>query len=148
MYKYSFVILFALIGLSSCKNNTLTSQNLTTVPVARNMEEGEQASQKTTTTVTQPSLGNNPEKLTVAPVSQKSRYYIIVRSYKEAQRAQAESYVKKLREQAKFPAEIIEAAGRLRISIESFDTEQEAYRQRDAYREATDFQGIWVLKKP
>lgn len=148
MYKYSFIVLLVLIGLSSCKNNTLTSQNLTSVPVVRNTEEGggEQASQNTNTSI------NKPEKLTVAPAplptAPRSRYYIIVRSYKESQRAQAESYVKKLREKANFPAEIIEAAGRLRISVDSYDTEQEAYKQRDALRQATDFQGIWVLKKP
>ncbi len=146
MYKYSFIVLLVFIGLSSCKNNTLTSQNLTSTPVIRNVEEGgggEQASQKITHI-------NKPEKLTIAPSSatQKSRYYIIVRSYKESQRAQAEAYVKKLKEQANFPAEIIEAAGRLRISIESFDSEQEAHKQRDFLRNATDFQGIWVLKKP
>jgi len=146
MYKYSFIVLLVFIGLSSCKNNTLTSQNLTSTPVIRNVEEGggEQASQTTNTSI------NKPEKLTIAPspTAQRSRYYIIVRSYKESQRAQAESYVKKLKEQANFPAEIIEAAGRLRISIDSFDSEQEAHKQRDVLRNATDFQGIWVLKKP
>lgn len=147
MHKTGLILAIAAICVAGCKSNKMEPENLTNIQVARNMEE-RPASNTTAQSVTRqesPSPENKTESNYVPRSRQKATYHIIVASYVRSERAKAEKLVKDLKTKH-YPAQLIDAKGRLRISIESFSEEQEAQQERDKYREITDRQDIWILK--
>lgn len=143
MYK-TFTILVCVCLLAGCQTKKLDPKQLTNVTVMRNTE-----GQNTSTPKSNIPEENARTNQHIAPKNRrlpdrKSQYYIIVASYPLADRSKAEKLTNGLKDKG-YPAEIIEAKGRLRVSIESFSTLEEAQIQRDKYREITDRQDIWIL---
>lgn len=143
MYK-TFTILVCVCLLAGCQTKKMDPKQLTNVTVMRNIE-----GQNTSTLKNNIPEENARANQNIAPKNQrladrKSQYYIIVASYPLADRPKAEKLTNGLKDKG-YPAEIIEAKGRLRVSIESFSTLEEAQIQRDKYREITDRQDIWIL---
>ncbi|MDL2231228.1 SPOR domain-containing protein [Porphyromonadaceae bacterium OttesenSCG-928-L07] len=150
MQKRYFLLLLSSLLLFGCKNDTLPPSQITNIPVTRNIDEVVQDKQEQKEKI-QPQEQQS-EVYHVTPkvkkrTTQKSRYYIIVASCTHGERAKAEKLVNDLKI-AGYDAEIIDAKGRLRVSIQSFESEQEAREQRDAYRIATDRADLWLLKMP
>ena len=77
--------------------------------------------------------------------SQKCKWYIIVASYRSDERRRAEKLVKGLKAEG-YPAEVIDAIGRLRVSIEYHFSEEKAYERRAEFLKIPGFEGTWVLK--
>lgn len=140
MQRYLILLALLFFGMSGCKEKELSSKFLTNIPVMRNIEESSNTPKQATTTHTE-------EKTipAVAPASSEGKYYIIVGSFGRSERSRAQKLVNGLKSKG-YPAEIIDAKGRLRVSIESFTNEKEAEIQRDKYREITDRQDIWIMK--
>ena len=143
MYK-TFTILVCVCLLAGCQTKKMDPKQLTNVTVMRNTE-----GQNTSTLKNNIPEENARANQNIAPKNQrladrKSQYYIIVASYPLADRPKAEKLTNGLKDKG-YPAEIIEAKGRLRVSIERFSTLEEAQIQRDKYREITDRQDIWIL---
>lgn len=138
-----FISLLCILFFAGCNSNKLDPKHLTNVTVIRDTE-----GQKKNVTPTKPEE-NTREKSSqedrYRPSVRKFPYYIIVASYPLSDRSKAEKLTKGLKDQG-YPAQILEAKGRLRVSIENLSTEEEARAQRDKYREITDRQDIWILK--
>lgn len=144
MLKKRFVGLFLIIGLMGCKNNTLPSQDLTTIPVARNTEEGNHSATQKTTPQEMPSASASATAHTFKKAEQ-MQWYIIVASYRPSERHRAEKLATGLKNEG-YPAQIIDAKGRLRVSIENYPSEQKAYERRQEFLKIQGFEGTWILK--
>lgn len=144
MYKI-FTVFASILLLVGCNSPKLNPKDLTNVSVVRNTEGQNASTSKSNTSEENTQTTRDLPKENYRPSSHKSQYYIIVASYPSSDRQKAEKLKNGLKDKG-YPAEIIDAKGRLRVSIESFSVEEEAYRQRDKYREITDRQDIWILK--
>ena len=146
MYRIGFIIFISAFLFSGCDHKEMASKYLTDVSVVR--ESGSNAGK---TSASDDERGNNEAPKTplsqpvYTPRTARNSYYIIVASYIPSERARAEKLVNGLKAKG-YPAQILDAKGRLRVSIESFPTEEEARVERDRYRELTDRQDIWILK--
>lgn len=137
---FFFLIISCL--LAGCKNNRLSSDNISDVIVVRATTE-QQAPKRQETAPAQPAA--SPAPYQVSPNTPATRYHIIVGSFSYSQKAKADYLVEQLRLR-EYPATIINSANRYRVSIENFATEAEATAARDEYRAITDRQDIWIHK--
>lgn len=142
-----FIVLFVVLAftLTGCKDKNLSQKDLTNIPVIRETGNNNQPKETIVNPVSVPS----DNATTYTPPRQNSQsdaYHIIVASFSYAERNRAEKLVKDLREKG-YPAKIIDSKKRYRISIESFNNMKQANNVRDEYREITDRQDIWILKK-
>lgn len=137
-----FALFFLIFGtiFTACKDKKLSSQHLSTINVVRETESmlsGKQIDKKEERTEPVPQLHEIKRDGTV--------YHIIVASFGYSEKSRADKLVENLREKG-FPASIINSSQRLRVSIESFNSETEAGAARDEYRKITERQDIWILK--
>lgn len=138
-----FILLFSILLFAGCDKNKVDPKYLTNVTVVRQVESTDNARKKKmdeSTSMNQPS-----GKEVSRSVKRKAYYYIIVASYPLSERNRAEKLNRGLQEKG-YPSQIIEAIGRLRVSIEKLESYEEACEQRDRYRDVTDRQDIWILK--
>lgn len=142
MYKI-FVLLFSVLLLAGCNKNKLDPKHLTNITVARHVENADNTRKKKTEETV--SRNQNFGKESSRSVTGKVYYYIIVASYPLSERNRAEKLNRGLQEKG-YSSQIIEAIGRLRVSIEKLESYDEACEQRDRYRDVTDRQDIWILK--
>lgn len=143
MKSINLVIPFFALGLifTSCKDNSLSPKHLTNVSVVRETVDNNNNESKTPV---QP-IQNENNYIRPTQTTPESEYHIIVGSFSYAEQAKAEKLVKALKEKG-YPALIIDAKKRYRISVENFTNPQEANSVRDDYRKITEREDIWILK--
>ncbi len=73
------------------------------------------------------------------------RFHIIVASFKEGEKTNAEKTVNRLKAENN-PASLVYSSQRFRVSIASFPSEAEAIAALEKYRIITKRQDIWILK--
>lgn len=148
MQKTGLIGLILMLCVSSCKDNALPPQQLTNIPVVRNTEEvAHTAQNKTNHTSENSPYTPNKATATIAQPVQRQQWYIIVASYRANERQRAEKLVKGLKDEG-YPAQIIDAKGRLRVSIENYSSEEKAYERRAEFLKIPGFEGTWILKIP
>lgn len=150
MQKIGFIGVILVLCVMSCKNNELPPQHLTNIPVVRNTEEAAHSTQNTTNNTNTPeanTYSNTTTPATLAKPVQKMQWYIIVASYRSNERQRADKLVKGLKAEG-YPAQIIDAKGRLRVSIETYTSEEKAYERRAEFLKIPGFEGTWILKMP
>lgn len=144
MKSIKLFISFFVLGsiLTSCRNDGLSSKNLTNVSVVRETEQPANAPKESTA---QPAAKENGNNFTHSVKTQGAEYHIIVGSFSYSERAKAEKLVRNLRAK-EYPAILIDSKNRYRVSIENFTNPQDANAARDEYRKDTDRGDIWILK--
>lgn len=138
--KFILPITIACLAVSGCKNKELPSEYLSRIHVVRESSG--------MTAPHSPALPPEGQTLSVStPPSQERHpvYHVIVGSFSQAEKVQAERLTEKLKAQG-YPASIIHSAQRYRVSIKSFPTASAANAAREEYRALTDREDIWVLK--
>lgn len=133
------LISFLFIGFLfiGCRERTLPDKYLSNIRVVRTMEKKATAPSVRKDTVTRKT---STEK---APQTQEFKYYIIVASFKENDKASAEKMAEHLKTE-NHPASLIYSSQRYRVSIASFPTEPEAAAALDKYRAITGRGDIWI----
>ena len=149
MQKIGLTGLIVALCMTGCKDNALPPQQLTNIPVVRNTEEVNKTTTQNNSENTSASNKTTSYTSSVTPTldkpSQKCKWYIIVASYRSDERRRAEKLVKGLKAEG-YPAEVIDAIGRLRVSIEYHFSEEKAYERRAEFLKIPGFEGTWVLK--
>ncbi|MCC8174744.1 MAG: SPOR domain-containing protein [Odoribacter sp.] len=141
--------LFAICFLFACTQKDLNPKYLTTIPVERKIDK-ENTFNNGSLSLEQSEI--IPQDTLIIPPKdtlkqEDKKYHIIVASFGRSQRRDAETLKNDLLRQG-YSATLIEAQGRLRISIESFKTEAQALNKLDYYINETRIPDIWVLKYP
>lgn len=126
-----------------CQSGKMDTNQLTNVTVVRNTE-GQGAIVQREGLATEGTTYSQPSQRQSQVSRQRPLNYIIVASYPMADRQRADKLVRGLRDKG-YPAETLEAKGRIRVSIESTTDPDEAREKRDYYRKETDRQDIWIL---
>ena len=127
-----------------CQRNEMSRRNLTRVIVERNTASlsdsiPEKIEKKKTAAAVRPVAGKS------AAVT-KGNYHVIIVSFMEADRQEAEKYLQSLKKE--YPgARTVESKGRIRISCSSHMTLKEAAAARDTLvKERPAYKDAWVLK--
>lgn len=149
MQKLGLIGLMWVLCVTGCKNNTVPPQHLTNIQVIRNTEEAGKTTTQNNADNTSENNVSSTLTSTTAPTlvrpAQNWRWYIIVASYRSNEKYRAEKLVKGLKAEG-YPAQIIEAIGRLRVSIEDYSSEEMAYERRAEFLRIPGFEGTWILK--
>ncbi|MDR0981832.1 MAG: SPOR domain-containing protein [Culturomica sp.] len=134
---FIFLLLFITAG---CRNDKLPAEYLSDVAVVRVVKEAPQ------TNISKPDDTDKTEK--AQPKKEHdTRFHIIVASYTENNRSNAEKLVQELQALG-YQSSLISSNKRLRVSLESYTDENQAISKRDFYRKELDRHDLWLLTYP